>query len=123
MLAKISNKIKQITYSNQYARIERKTTYRIYKPKTKNDTTKKRNETEQERNGDKSIRKKKNTELPNERYKNSNNKIKISYAEKNGKRLERDEIKSTCLKMFKRIKKYLKLVSNQLTIEEKNRKK
>lgn len=68
---------------------------------------------------------KKNTELPNERYKNSNNKIKISYTEKNGKRLEREreEIKSTCLKMFKRIKKYLKLVSNQLTIEEKNRKK
>lgn len=52
MLAKISNKIKQITYSNQYARIERKTTYRIYKPKTKNDTTKKRNETERERERD-----------------------------------------------------------------------
>lgn len=64
MLAKISNKIKQITYSNQYARIERKTTYRIYKPKTKNDTTKKRNEREMKQkqseiDGDKkSIRKK-----------------------------------------------------------------
>lgn len=46
---------------------------------------------------------KKNTELPNERYKNSNNKIKISYTEKNGKRLQRQRERGNKKHMLKNV--------------------